>query len=569
MPTSSLTLRHGVLDNHRHRTVFQVLDDARLSHFHIRCALIAGAGFASSSYALFGMKMIKYAIAHIYFRGTLPDAVRQLFMLCTLLGTAAGAILWGLAGDAHGRRTAYVASLSVFVGGCLLCATSFGTTSTAVVGSLAAFRALAGVGIGGDYPLTAVFQAEYANTAHRGKLLAIVSAHQTIGIIISSCVAMALAGIWEIATLSVDLYWRTMIATASISSILIFVVRNGIPESPRFTMFVERNEARASDDVAHLIQFPVRRNMDGHPEEWAWASIAAGFWRPLVGCSLTWMLLDMVYYALNFYQIELYKMSGAYDKDTMSIYGDLRYQAWIQLQAALAGLAPGVLLSILLIDRIGRRPLQILGFLGLSATMIALAAIPYHSNASFVVLYTLALFFCNLGPNVTTYVLPAEVFPTRTRCTLYGVAAAVGKLGAVAGLEVVYRLSQNGLSRNMFWFMALAALLGAIATPMVPETIHQTLEYISKDVVDLPEATAPTAFLRTMASVPFQGDTATALDLFRISTVQSRPGTHVQAAASVYPTLPVFGSNMPIQFFDSPFSPEIRRSEEVPPNEED
>lgn len=54
------------------------------------------------------------------------------------------------------------------------------------------------------------------------------------------------------------------------------------------------------------------------------------------------------------------------------------------------------------------------------------------SNAkAFVFLYCLADFFQNFGPNVTTFVIPGEIFPTRYRSTANGIAAASGKLGAV------------------------------------------------------------------------------------------------------------------------------------------
>lgn len=49
----------------------------------------------------------------------------------------------------------------------------------------------------------------------------------------------------------------------------------------------------------------------------------------------------------------------------------------------------------------------------------------------FAILYSLANFFQNFGPNTTTFIIPAEIFPTRYRATAYGICAACGKLGAV------------------------------------------------------------------------------------------------------------------------------------------
>lgn len=54
-----------------------------------------------------------------------------------------------------------------------------------------------------------------------------------------------------------------------------------------------------------------------------------------------------------------------------------------------------------------------------------------HSPHAFVFLYCLANFFQNFGPNVTTFVIPGEAFPTRYRSTAHGISAASGKLGAI------------------------------------------------------------------------------------------------------------------------------------------
>lgn len=53
------------------------------------------------------------------------------------------------------------------------------------------------------------------------------------------------------------------------------------------------------------------------------------------------------------------------------------------------------------------------------------------ATKAFVFLYCLADFFQNFGPNVTTFVIPGEIFPTRYRSTAHGISAASGKLGAI------------------------------------------------------------------------------------------------------------------------------------------
>ncbi|KAH7850030.1 hypothetical protein Vadar_026727 [Vaccinium darrowii] len=66
------------------------------------------------------------------------------------------------------------------------------------------------------------------------------------------------------------------------------------------------------------------------------------------------------------------------------------------------------------------------------------AGIPYghwqnHRNGGFLFLYGLTFFFSNFGPNTTTFIVPAELFPARFRSTCYGISGAFGKFGAIIG----------------------------------------------------------------------------------------------------------------------------------------
>jgi MFS transporter, PHS family, inorganic phosphate transporter len=73
-----------------------------------------------------------------------------------------------------------------------------------------------------------------------------------------------------------------------------------------------------------------------------------------------------------------------------------------------------------------------------------------HAGAKvFTFLYCLANFFQNFGPNVTTFVIPGEAFPTRYRSTAHGISAASGKLGAVIAQVGFASLKDRG-GKNHF-----------------------------------------------------------------------------------------------------------------------
>jgi PHS family inorganic phosphate transporter-like MFS transporter len=81
-------------------------------------------------------------------------------------------------------------------------------------------------------------------------------------------------------------------------------------------------------------------------------------------------------------------------------------------------------------------------------------------------------FFFNFGPNATTFIIPAEVFPSRVRASAHGLSAATGKMGAILAALLFNFLSSNviGLA-NVLWIFFACNILGAIVTVLLlPET---------------------------------------------------------------------------------------------------
>jgi putative MFS transporter len=95
----------------------------------------------------------------------------------------------------------------------------------------------------------------------------------------------------------------------------------------------------------------------------------------------------------------------------------------------------GIVFAVLLVDRVGRIRLQILGFIGCAVGLL-LAALSLHlsGTVSGVLLFggfMLFSFMTNIGPNAMTYLIAGEVFPTSIRGTGAGFAASFAKIGAV------------------------------------------------------------------------------------------------------------------------------------------
>ncbi|XP_010507622.1 PREDICTED: inorganic phosphate transporter 1-4-like [Camelina sativa] len=160
------------------------------------------------------------------------------------------------------------------------------------------------------------------------------------------------------------------------------------------------------------------------------------------------------------------------------------------------------LFTVAFIDVIGRFAIQMMGFFFMTVFMFALA-IPYNhwthkeNRIGFVIMYSLTFFFANFGPNATTFVVPAEIFPARFRSTCHGISAASGKLGAMVGAFGFLYLAQSpdkektdagyppGIGvRNSLIVLGVVNFLGILFTFLVPESKGKSLEEMSGENED-------------------------------------------------------------------------------------
>lgn len=151
------------------------------------------------------------------------------------------------------------------------------------------------------------------------------------------------------------------------------------------------------------------------------------------------------------------------------------------------GYLPGFYVGIFLPDLLGRQRLQFYSCLLVSIFYAIWAGISspsaHTSTAGLMVIFTLSQFTLNLGPNITTFLNPVEVFPTRVRGTAHGISAAAGKCGAVltafAFGSVQDAIGLDGLLGIFSGVMALTALMAL----WIPEAKGYSLEQIENDVL--------------------------------------------------------------------------------------
>ena len=117
-----------------------------------------------------------------------------------------------------------------------------------------------------------------------------------------------------------------------------------------------------------------------------------------------------------------------------------------------------------------------------------IAAIPGMTTtvAPFLLVYGVSYFFTEFGPNMTTFVMPSELYPVTMRATGHGISAGVGKLGAFIGV-FLFPILQTSLGlRGTLLLTAGVSALGFALTLVLPEPAGRSLE-------DMPTGTRDTA----------------------------------------------------------------------------
>ena len=247
--------------------------------------------------------------------------------------------------------------------------------------------------------------------------------------------------------------WRILIGLGCVPGAIALYFRLTIPETPRFTMDVERNVKQATQDVENFlttgsyyvdpdaiierVQAPKasRRDFVRYFSQWENLKL-------LIGTSYSWFALDIAFYGLGLNSSTILTAIGFGTPSAHLVGGDKIYENLKNITVgnmilSVAGLIPGYWATFLLVDRWGRKPIQLMGFIMLTI-LFCVMGFAYHKltatdggRKAFVFLYCLTNFFQNFGPNTTTFIVPGEAFPTRYRSTAHGISAASGKLGAI------------------------------------------------------------------------------------------------------------------------------------------
>jgi putative MFS transporter len=369
----------------------------------------------------------------------------------SLAGIFFGAPIFGYLTDRFGRRKIFIFDLVAFV---ILGALQATADSFTV---LLLLRFLLGLAIGAEYAIGQTMLAEVVPSEGRGRRLSSLQAAWYGGFLLAVVVAYILKGI------GVD--WRWILATGAIPGLATLILRQGLPESPRWLASVGR-EREAKEIVEEYLgsNYYEDEDLDKETDDQAGFTrlFARDTWRSTAFASIFFTCLVAPYFAIFTFAPKVFSSLGFNDPK-------------VSIIAANAVAFLGALGGMVVIERVGRRHLLLASFWVMVVTMGVIGA--FSSAPALILLICFVGFaFFNAISGDLTGVYPAEIFPSELRGSGVGFAAAMSRIGAAGGTFLLpIGIAHLGIGTSLL-IAAAVCVVGLVVTYLwAPETTDLTL----------------------------------------------------------------------------------------------
>ncbi|MTH45270.1 sugar porter family MFS transporter [Intestinirhabdus alba] len=394
-----------------------------------------------------------------------------------IVGCIIGVALAGPLSDAVGRKKVLLLTALIFIFGVL------GEALAASPEMLVWFRIIVGVGIGIETTVAPLYIAEVSPAHIRGRLVSLNQLFNCIGNLaifsISAVIARYASEAWN-----VEYGWRVIFATGIAPAGVFLLLLLLVPESPRW--LARKGRMDQALDILRKIN-PDEAAARGQLEaiQRALQSESAPRLRELftprlrralaVGFCVALFQQIAGINAIFYYAPEIFKMAGA------NVSGAMSFTVLIGITLVVA-----TLVSMWIIDRVGRRSLLIFGSAGMAVSLVCTGLLFRASEAQttlllICILAYVAIFAVSYG--TVAYVIISEIFPVRVR----GIAVSIATFALWGGNFFVSRffplLVENISAANTFFIFAAISLVALIfVLAMVPETKGKTLEQIEAEL---------------------------------------------------------------------------------------
>ncbi len=443
-------------------THFRILDEQKLSAFHWRAILVTGLGVFCDGYDISSISLVLTEALNFYHVGKAAIPITKGWLTASaLVGSMLGAAVFGLLAQ-KGRKRFY--GLDALILGVGALAQAFMPTWQTLV----LCRFILGVGVGADYVLSPTIMAEHANRADRGKAIGLgFGTMWPIGALAAALVNLLLVS-FHVAP---DVAWRVVLAGGCIPALGVMYFRRRMPESARFLARVAGDQARAQAAVAEVSGETAAPPpaIDTRP---LWQVLRQHAGHIFAG-ALLWMVYDLVVYATILFGPDIIAQNLGMRPEIYQIETELIFT-----------IPPSILMSWFLLDRLGRKPVQVWGFIAGGLVLVVFAWMRATAGVPALAAYLVYGLFniAQTGPGLVSGagVYGVELAPTRIRSVAQSITVVGGRIGAAtAGFVFPLLNAQLGFVTTILGLAGLSVVGGVLSQILVPETGKRSLEEIN------------------------------------------------------------------------------------------
>lgn len=382
-----------------------------------------------------------------------------------MLGMGIGAALSGMAADKWGRRTVITWTLVIY--GLASALSGFAVNYPMIL----ILRFLTGFGLGGELPAASTYVSEYSPAKIRGRNVIFLESFWAWGWILASLIA----------TLIIPAYsWRAAFWIGALPALFAAFLRRALPESPRYLESV--GKLKEADELVGKMeqQAGITGYMDSRSDvQTSQKNKRLTFldlWSKKYIRST--IVLWIIWFGINFgyYGFVIWTPTLLVDK------GFILIKSFEFTLIMCLAQVPGYASAAFLVERIGRKKVLSIYFAG---TAVAAWLFGHSGSNTELLIFGCMLYFFSLGAWGCVYAYTPEVYPTETRGSGAGWAAAFGRLGAFIAPFIVPVMYKNYGVKNGFVFIFILltgvfAVTAIVVAVLGRETMGKTLEEISE-----------------------------------------------------------------------------------------
>lgn len=429
------------------------IEDVPLNGFHKLLTIRSGGGSFVDGYVLsiIGVAMLQMTTAL-----GLSDFWQGMIAASALIGIFFGGFLGGWLTDRLGRKKLFFVGPSIFIIGSLA---QYWVESAP---ALFLLRLLIGMAVGIEYPVATSLLVEFLPKKYRGPRLATLTILWFAG---AACAYVV--GDLILRTAGEDA-WRLVLASASVIGAVLFALRLGTPESPRWLL--SKGRAAEADSIIKQVYGPSfsLKNLPEQPEAKklsVWNLLHSGYGKRMLFVTVFWTCSIIPVFAVYAFAPKVLQ--------ALNLKGD-----WASFGSVAITLlfVVGCIIATRLINSIGRRSMLIYSFLGSGLALFGLGA--FHTGSEVLILFLFGVYALFIGgAQVLQLVYPNELFPTEIRAFAVGVGTSLSRVGAAVGTYLVpISLQTQGIAQTMY-AAASVTLVGLLfAWALAPETRSLNLQ---------------------------------------------------------------------------------------------